>query len=110
MKRTILAALIAATLAVALSMPARQHCPMRSCSPTPAPIIAGQVAMATSDELVMPRFPVVSLRDCVGLPRWAALMAETLLRTRTPGHEPCTTGSCPPAPAPAPMMIAGRLV
>jgi hypothetical protein len=108
MKRTILAALIAASLAVALSLPARQPCTTRSCLPTPAPIIAGHVAVATSDELVMPRSPVISLRDCVGLPRWAALMEETLLRTRTPGDEPCTTGSC--SPAPAPMMVAGRLV
>ena len=108
MKRTILAALIAASLAVSSGAPARQHCTTRSCLPTPAPIIAGQVAVATSDELVMPRSPVISLRDCVGLPRWAALTVETLLWTWTRGHRPCTTGSC--APAPAPMMVAGRLV
>ena len=108
MKLTILAALITASLAVSSGAPARQHCTMRSCLPTPASIIAGQVAVATSDELVMPRSPVISLRDCVGLPRWAALMVETLLQTRTSGHQPCTTGSCPPAQAP--MMVAGRLV
>ena len=106
MQRTILAALIAASLAVSSGVPARQHCTTRSCLPAPAPIIAGQVAVATSDELVMPRSPVISLRDCVGLPRWAALMVETLLRTWAPGHEPCATGSC----APAPMTVAGRLV
>jgi hypothetical protein len=112
MKRTILAALIAASLAVSSGVPARQHCTTRSCLPTPAPIIAGQVAVATSDRLVMPRSPVISLRDCVGLPRWAALMVETLLRTWTPGHEGCTSGSCAPAPAPqvpSPMVV-GRLV
>ena len=108
MKRTILAALIAASLAVSSGVPARQHCTTRSCLPTPAPIIAGQVAVATSDKLVMPRSPVISLRDCVGLPNWAALMVETLLRTWFQGDEPCTTGFC--APAPAPMMVAGRLV
>jgi hypothetical protein len=108
MKRTILAALIAASLTVSSGAPAPQHCTTRSCPPAPTPSVMGQLATITSDELVMPRFPVVSLRDCVGLPRWAALMVETLLRTWTPGHEPCTTGSC--APAPAPMMVAGRLV
>lgn len=108
MKRTVLAALIAATLVVSSAVPAREHCTTHSCLPTPAPIAGGQVAVAASDELVMPRSPVISLRDCVGLPRWAALMVETLLRTRTHGDEPCPTGSC--TPTPAPMMVAGRLV
>ena len=108
MNRMFLAALVAASLAVSSGVPTRQPCTTRFCLVTTAPINDGQVAVATTDELVMPRSPVISLRDCVGLPRWAALMEETLLRTRTPGDEPCTTGSC--SPVPAPMMVAGRLV
>jgi hypothetical protein len=108
MKRTILAALIVASLALSSGAPARQHCITRSCPPVPTLSVMGRLATITSDELVMPGFPVVSLRDCVGLPRWAALMVDTLLRTWTSGDEPCSTGSC--SPAPAPMMVAGRLV
>ena len=107
MKLTILAALIAASLAVSPGAPARQHCTTRSCLPTPAPMVLVRTAVSTSDELVMPRSPGITLRDCVGLPRWVRGVLETVLPTWTPGHEACTTGSC--APAPAPMMVAGRL-
>jgi hypothetical protein len=44
MKRTILAALIAASLAVSSGAPARQHCTSRSCAPVPAPMmVAGRL-------------------------------------------------------------------
>ncbi len=112
MKLSMLAALIAASLAVSSGAPARQHCTTRSCLPTPAPMALVRMAVPTSDELVMPRSPVVTLGDCVGLPRLVVLMVETLLRTPIPGHEPCTTGPCSPASVPQvpSPMVAGRLV
>ena len=87
MKRTVLAVLVLASLAALPGVPGRHHCTTRSCQPLPAPMAVIRTAAATSSELVMPRSPGISVRDCVGLPRPAA-------------------GS-PQVPSP---MIAGRLV
>ncbi len=107
MKCMILAAVMAASLAIHPGGPARQICTTRACPPVPVPMVAGLVASATSDQLVLPRSPVITVRDCVGLTQWAALVAAILLWTRTLGPESCGTTPCAPVPAP---MVAGNLV
>lgn len=69
MKSTVVVAMIVASLAFHQGAPARQICTTGSCPPAPTPTVMGRLATITSDELVMPQFPVLSPRDCVGFPR-----------------------------------------
>ncbi len=106
MRLSILVVLLAASLAWASAAPGRQFCTTRPCAPVPAPMVAGHLATVTSDQLVIPP-ALITLRDCVGLPHWAVLIATGLLSARVPGSRYCTTWWCAPIPAP---MVAGRLV